>query len=422
VILLAGAFGQGNPGDEALLHAFIAALPDHDTVTISSAPAATAAEHGIPAVHREDVLGVLRAIRLADAVVIAGGTVFKTLHPSCGRRPGALLRRVASLAAAAKLQRKPLALVGVGAGDLRSRPARILSRAVIEAADLLILRDEESADRLAAAGATAPFRVGADAAWTVLDDAPANNGNGHAAERVSAAVAAGHEDAAVRVRARGAARRAIAARRFAPPRDERPHAFPAAHAADLLAAQRPPIVVALSHLAGGPELTGVLAAELGPVAATGEPLLLQPWQPEDVELGRALEARLDGARLVPAPADLAAARDAFAGARLVIGLRFHALVAAAAAGVPFVAYAHEPKHAGLARRFAQPAVDPGGPLAETVLAALDAAPHGDAAAAARERELAEEGFRLLRVLVSGGRSEEAIAIAGLPLRPEEWLA
>lgn len=361
MILLAGAFGQGNPGDEALLRAFIAALPGHDTVAISSAPAATAAEHGIAAVQRDDALGVLRAIRRADAVVIAGGTIFKTLHPACGRRPGALLRRVAALTLATKLRRKPLAFVGVGAGDLRNRAARRISRAVIDAADLLVLRDEESAERLAAAGATAPFRVGADPAWTVLGDAAATNGH------------------------------------------------------------QPPVVVALSHLAGGAELPDFLTAELRPVVATGVPVLLQPWQPEDVALGRVLEARLEGAQLVPAPADLAAARDAFAGARLVVGLRFHALVAAAAAGVPFVAYAHEPKHAGIARRLGQPAVIPGGRLSSTVLAALDA-PAAAQAAVAHERDLSEEGFRLLRVLVSGGRTEEAIAVGGLPLRPEEWLA
>jgi polysaccharide pyruvyl transferase WcaK-like protein len=120
----------------------------------------------------------------------------------------------------------------------------------------------------------------------------------------------------------------------------------------------------------------------------------------------------------------------FADARLVVGLRFHALVAAAAAGVPFVAYAHELKHVGLARRLGQPAVAPGGPLAATVLAALAGddvrrraqrrGPSRDAVA--RERELAGEGFRLLRVLVAGGRTEEAAAVDGLALRPEEWLA
>jgi polysaccharide pyruvyl transferase WcaK-like protein len=407
-ILLAGAFGQGNPGDEALLRAFAAALPDHRAIAVSSSPAATAAEHGLAAVHRDDPLAVLRAVRGSDGVVIAGGTVFKTLHPACGRRPGSLLRRLVALTLAAKTMRKPVALVGVGAGRLDRTPARRLSRVVVQAADLLILRDEESAARLAAAGATAPFRVGADAAWTALEDT-ARNGRGRVA-------AAAHRRRATLARVSSAAPDEGAAR------DDR-----RAPASCAVAAANPaPVVVALSHVAGGRELPDVLAAGLAPVAATGVPVLLQPWQPGDVALGRTLAARLDGVRLVPAPADLAAARDAFVAARLVVGLRFHALVAAAAAGVPFVAYAHEPKHLGLARRLGQPAVAPGEPLAETVLDALAGDPRRIAApsreAVARERVLAEEGFRLLRVLVAGGRTEEAAAVDGLALRPEEWLA
>jgi polysaccharide pyruvyl transferase WcaK-like protein len=357
-VLLAGAFGQGNPGDEALLRAFVRALPGWRPVALTSAPEATAAEHGVETVHRDDPAAVLRALRAADAVVVAGGSVFKALHPACGRRPGALLRRLAALAVAAKAARTPIALVGVGAGDLEGAAARRLSRTVVQAADLLILRDEESADELAAAGATAPFRVGADAAWTVLeapDGAPSRNGDGE-------------------------------------------------------------IVVALNHLGGGADLVERLAAGLAPF----DGVQLQPWQPEDVALAHVLSARLDGARVVSAPAGLQEAVEAFAGARLVIGLRFHALLAAAAAGVPFVAYAHEHKLAALARRLRQPAVTPGGDLAAAVRAALAGAPP-DAAAVRRERRLAEEGFRMLRVVVAGGRTEEAVALDGLALRPQEWL-
>jgi hypothetical protein len=38
-----------------------------------------------------------------------------------------------------------------------------------------------------------------------------------------------------------------------------------------------------------------------------------------------------------------------------------------------------------------------------------------------ERARADEGFRLLRVLLARGRSDEAIHLDGLDLRPEEWL-
>jgi polysaccharide pyruvyl transferase WcaK-like protein len=112
-----------------------------------------------------------------------------------------------------------------------------------------------------------------------------------------------------------------------------------------------------------------------------------------------------------------------AGARLVIAQRFHSLVAAASAGVPVLAVAHEPKLAGLARRLGQPTVAPDAPAAELAAAIATAVdgPAATSAAVRRERECAAEGFRLLRVLLARGRSDEAVALDGLALRPEEWL-
>jgi polysaccharide pyruvyl transferase CsaB len=365
-VFLAGAFGQGNPGDEALLSAFAEGLLDHRPVVASTNPSATVAEHGLPAVSRDDLARIVQLIARADAVVVAGGTVFKSLHPACGRPPLALLRRTAALAAMTRALRKPLALVGVGAAPLEGATARRLARAIVHSADLLILRDEESAVHLAAIGAPTPFRVGADPAWILVPDP---------------------EDTA------------------------RPSGGP--------------VVVALSHLAGGPDLADKLAAGLEPIADAGIPVRLDPWQPDgDRELAAAVAARLgDRAQIAPAPADLDAARAGMTGARLVLAQRFHSLVAAASAGVPALAVAHEPKLIGLARRLEQPtvaAVAAPQDLSAAVLGALDAAP-ASAAAVRRERAAAEDGFRLLRVLLAGGRSHEAVDIEGLALRPEEWL-
>jgi hypothetical protein len=59
-------------------------------------------------------------------------------------------------------------------------------------------------------------------------------------------------------------------------------------------------------------------------------------------------------------------------------------------------------------------------FAGAVLGALDAPP-APTAALRRERDAAEDGFRLLRVLLARGRSDEAVDVDGLALRPEEWL-
>jgi polysaccharide pyruvyl transferase WcaK-like protein len=392
-VFLAGAFGQGNPGDEALLSAFSRALGHLDPVASTCDPEGTEASHGVTAVERDDLPRVGREIARADAVVVAGGTIFKTLHPSSGRSPLSLLRRTAALATLTRALRKPLALVGVGAAPMHGRAARRLTRSIVRSADLLILRDEESAAHLAEAGAPTPIRVGADAAWTLVP-APA----------VEETPAAADGPAVLMRTAAGG------------------HA-PVSFNGD---GEESGVVVALSHLAGGPDLAERLAAGLAPVVAADVPVRLDPWQPDgDAELAAEVATRLHHPRVTvaPPPADLDEARDGMEGARLVLAQRFHALVAAAGAGVPALAVAHEPKLEGLARRLEQPTVPADASpaaLADEVLRAVDGEPAAPAAIA-RERASAEEAFRLLRVLLARGRSEEAADLDGLDLRPEEWL-
>lgn len=363
-VLLAGAFGQANPGDEALLDAFLAALPDWDAVATSADPGATRARHRCDAVHPRDPVAVARALARCDGVVFAGGTIFKRLHPCTRRRPLGLLINAVALAAAARAARKPVALLGVGAGDLHGGPARSLARHLVGLAQLVILRDDESAAELAAAGVAPPFRVGADPAWTLVQDPPP--------------------------RRRG----------------------------DV-------VVVALSHLAV--DTPAGLAAALGDVAAAGYEIHLQPWQTDDgardLDLARDVAARLGGtARVVDAPATLGAACSDFGAARAVVGLRFHSLVAAGAARTPFVAVTHEPKLVAAARRFGQPALRPGRDLSRLGTAVADAVagPPPSAAVAHREAAAAEEGFRLLRLVLSRGREGDLETITGLPLVPDPW--
>ena len=135
-VLLLGAFGQGNPGDESLCAAFVRALAGHDVMVASADPADTARRHGVEAIPA-GAIPVARTLRQVDAVVVAGGTIFKRLHHSSGRRPSALLASTAALMAGAHAVGCPVALVGVGAGDLRAFCSVVegQSRRIAQAAD-----------------------------------------------------------------------------------------------------------------------------------------------------------------------------------------------------------------------------------------------------------------------------------------------
>jgi polysaccharide pyruvyl transferase WcaK-like protein len=363
-ILLLGAFGQRNVGDEALCGALCQALPDHDVVIASSDPHRTTTLHDRPAIPA-DAVAVAREVERVDAVMVGGGTVFKTLHPSSGRRAHSLLANTLALTSLARWRDTPVAFVGVGADELRGGVARRLARRIAPRAALLVLRDEESASVLTDAGVTPPFWIGADLGWQLF--------------RGGLPFRRSHGDG--------------------PPR----------------------VTVALSHLAGSgaDHVAERLGTALAGLEAEGWDITLQPWQSGtgDLSIAHRLRDQVPTARLDSVPDDLVAAARRFAHDDLVVAMRFHALVAAGAAGTRTVALAHEPKLAGLARRLNQIGVAPDASVA-VLAAALDWARDHDPPsnrAVTREIELAEHTLRLARLLVEEGRLDHPEQLPALQL-------
>lgn len=372
--LLAGHFGPTDAGETATLGAFERALPEWTPVLASSDPAATAAAHGCRTVDARRPLAVVRAAARADATVLAGWSI----GGDEGTRPG--LRTAVALVATAKLRGRPTALLGISARGGRSPWEGRLSRRLLGAADLVVLRDEVSARHLEAAGVPGPFRIGTDPAWLDVQD------------RRAPGTVCNHP-------------RIAGVNADAGPRSGR-------------------IVVAIEARGCPAELIGRLGAALADLAEGGAEIALQPWGTTAGE-GRdhGLVAELAGRIgrpvqvLEPLP-DLGAGSGAMAGAGAVIALGSHALIAAAAAGVPAVAVACEPTIADLARRLDQPLVPADASTAAIRAALAPALDHEPALPNAVEGQIAtaEEGFRLLRVLLSEGRTDEVTELSGLPLR------
>lgn len=361
-ILLLGAFGQGNPGDEALFTSTVDALAGHDIVVASGAPELTANLRDVRTI-RASPVATARAAWASDAIVVGGGTTFKALHPSSGRSSIGLLRNTAMLVAGARARGIPVAMIGVGADDLRSRSARRYARWLVRNLDLLVLRDEESASVLADAGAERPFWVGADLVWSTLDQLSLVGGSTPA---------------------------------------------------------EPTIVVALSHLAGDRRLLDGLSSALA-ACRDDYAIELQPWQVSgpaaDLAMATELNRALGGAAtIIDPPASVLDAAQLFAGRDLVVCLRFHALVAAGMALRPSLAVAHEPKLAGLSRRLRQLSV-PAHAAPEVyrgvIRAALRSAPPEEDVAK-NEAVQAARTFDLVRLLLDQGgvdRPEDVAAPA-----------
>lgn len=369
IALIVGAFGQDNPGDEALLASTVQAVrarPGWEPLVATARPADT--ERLLDVATLPATPGAtLRAAARADALVVGGGTVFKELHPSSGRPAGGLLRRAAALTSAFHARRRPVALIGVGAAPIGHPTHRQLARSIARHADLLVLRDAESAEVLVGMGVPSPLRVGADLSWLAATP---------------------------------------------PARCDEPTPGAA------------PISLAVSHLAGGDDLIDRIVVGLRPVVEAGRCVAVEPWQGSPrlgadgriaVRVARSLGV---GARVVPPPRDLADATQRAAGRAAVVAMRFHAAVAAAEAGTPFVAVAHEPKLVAIARATGQPTIavdDPAHAIAAAVTQALLGTPPSSEAIAEQHRR-AEATADLLGIVLCG--EGDAGRLAHLDLVPE----
>ncbi|HEY2215024.1 MAG TPA: polysaccharide pyruvyl transferase family protein [Acidimicrobiales bacterium] len=366
--LLTGAFGQGNLGDDALLQAFVNALPGWN-LTVTCDDPAKVEELGCLPVPSNRHWAIARAALRADAVIVGGGTVFKTLHSTTGRRPHALLANTSALIAVSSATSCPIALIGVGAGALSDRLGRALAVFTSRHADLLILRDEESAGELIRAGSTGPLRVGADPTWTLVGSPQARTAHESSIRIVPSIYAVGVD--------------------------------------------------------GWKGMISRICNTVTELLAAGHTVQLQAWEEhpqrakiDDKLIVDTVASQFGGSvDVVPKPESFEAAIRSMAGIGAVVCFRFHALLAAAAAGVPAVAISHENKLNAIARRLEQRIAplyfDPGslvGQVADAVRAS------GPAPSVIKEQiELADEGFRLLRVLLSNGDSDEADGMGALPL-------
>jgi len=346
-VLVAGYYGFGNAGDEAILGALLAALrarrPDLDLVVASGDPAATTALHGVAAVNRDDLPAMAAAVRSCDLVILGGGGLFQDywdvpLDSIFTPRSGGLPFYAGYCLLGAWLDR-PVLLFAVGAGPLRTELGRRLTRAAFELCAGATVRDPESLAELAALGlavaGSAAVEVAADAAWGLE---PAR---GEPLEALRADLGLAADDRPIGVALR-------------------PWSFGADPA------------VWEAEVATG--LERVLAAGKG-----GERLLFLPFQPEeDAAVHRRVRQRLaDPGRAILVERRLAPQELAGLVGRCsrVLAMRYHAALFALAAEMPVAALAYDPKVVALfsVAGLADLALPPENWRAEAVAAVLEGA-------------------------------------------------
>ena len=178
-VVIAGYFGFGSAGDEAILASLCdtlrgAAQPIR-LAAISGNCEQTSAAYNLQACGWSDAAAISEMIRLADAVVIAGSNLF---DPSAAAvvtvgmattRPAFLVPAVLSA-----IHHKPLLLYGIGLDDLGTEVMRQSLLAVCRAASLITVSDHITHDLLVSLGITASrISVTADPVWMWEPPTPA---------------------------------------------------------------------------------------------------------------------------------------------------------------------------------------------------------------------------------------------------------
>lgn len=311
--VISGFYGFGNAGDEAILQAVMeclreaaAARGEEVSFTVLSAdPAATAARFGVAAVGRTALWPILCALRRADAFISGGGGL---LQDVTGRFSVAYYLGLVLLA---RLLGKPAVLYAQGFGPVRRPVNRLLVRLVVNRAALVSVRDETSRQELQRLGVKGPITVTVDPVFAL--DVPASS----PAASFIAALTPEARRIGVSVR----------------PWPAGGHFLPAlAAAVDCLARELAAHIILIPMY---PDQDLPACRELAGLLKSKAHLLEEELLPRELLW---LFSRLD----------------------LVLGMRLHALVFAAIAGVPMAGIGYDPKvDALLARLGLVPAGRPG---------------------------------------------------------------
>lgn len=180
-ILIAGYYGFGNTGDEAILSAILAQLcqqrKDLEFTVVSANPAETTSTFNVNSVHWKDVEALHRAAEESDLMILGGGGLFqdywgvpKDIALTASHWGISFNSAIAMLAV---FYQKPFMIYSVGVGPLETQEGRELTRWTFDLAQVATVRDAESRDLLLSLGvAEEKISIAPDPALTLPLDSP----------------------------------------------------------------------------------------------------------------------------------------------------------------------------------------------------------------------------------------------------------
>jgi len=145
-VVMSGYYGFKNAGDEAILQSVYTNIKescgDVSITVLSSDPEDTKTRYGYDAVARFNILRVLKALRRCDVLVSGGGSLLQDYTSTRSLLYYLFIMR------AAKWMGKKVMIYANGIGPVNRKANRRRVQKVVSRADVITLRDNESADEL----------------------------------------------------------------------------------------------------------------------------------------------------------------------------------------------------------------------------------------------------------------------------------
>ena len=162
-LLISGYYGFDNLGDEAILAALLQELrvrhPDWTPVVLSDKPAATEALYGTPSAERDSLLMLWEEMGRADLLISGGGGLLQNVTSQLS------LVYYLSLLELARLRGTPYVILGQGLGPFCGPGVRRALRRYLGRAEAVVVRDADSLRLVESLGLTRPLvRKSADLA------------------------------------------------------------------------------------------------------------------------------------------------------------------------------------------------------------------------------------------------------------------
>ena len=141
-ILIAGYYGFGNVGDDAVLQAILQELRAREKqieiVVLSAKPQLTKELYAVNSIYRYDWRKFISETRSSDVLLIGGGTLFQNITSNRS------LIYYVSLVIAARMLGKKVVIFAQGFGPLKGKFYAWLTRLAFGSAALITIRDKES--------------------------------------------------------------------------------------------------------------------------------------------------------------------------------------------------------------------------------------------------------------------------------------